>query len=499
MAGLRTCLALALSIGFVCRSALAKPAFNSSVIEGEGSEIIFCDLDGDHLKDAVLIDGLNLSIFYQDSKQGFTRKPHQQYRLDDHPSVVFPARLGRDAECLLVMTSEGVTELYFTNRNAPPTPQQIIKQQSILPDVLDETQVMYFPLSASTGTEWPLLLVPVAGGLQVWSQILSAAPQDGQHRDTWRNLQLIEHAVDSQTQPSVTNPGYTQSFGLNMNLGDVDRDKRDDLMVMRTIAGGMQTYALYLQKADGVFTPEPSLTYTNKADWRTTLYWVDINGDGKLDLIKSTFLDEPFFVPGMRSGKVLVGVYLADGHGQIPREPQQIFRKNDWSTALPVVDLDGDGFVDLVLGYIPINPREGFRKAVTAQQVDFSLKFYFFRPGAGFPKDPDCQRDVLIHFHNEFFFTLDRRLYYEQFVSLNGDFSGDGKKDLLVRDHRDEISVYFFSSRQKGFNQEADLRFSCPESMDWWDVKDLNGDGVSDLVVKLRGRNAFRIFTSQSK
>src|SRR6266699_1604811 len=127
MAGLRTCLALALALGFVCPSAFAKPTFNSSLIEGKSSEIIFCDLDGDHLEDFVLIDGLNLSIFYQDSKQGFSRAPKQQYRLDDHPSVVYPARVGKDAESLLVMTSEGVTELCFTNRTTPPTRQHIIK------------------------------------------------------------------------------------------------------------------------------------------------------------------------------------------------------------------------------------------------------------------------------------------------------------------------------------------------------------------------------------
>jgi len=35
-----------------CPSSQAKPNFNSSEIEGRCSEIIFCDLDGDHLSDA---------------------------------------------------------------------------------------------------------------------------------------------------------------------------------------------------------------------------------------------------------------------------------------------------------------------------------------------------------------------------------------------------------------------------------------------------------------
>jgi hypothetical protein len=74
---------------------------------------------------------------------------------------------------------------------------------------------------------------------------------------------------------------------------------------------------------------------------------------------------------------------------------------------------------------------------------------------------------------------------------------GDGKADLLVRDHSEGISVYFFVSRQKGFSAEPDLRFSCPEPIEEWRVVDLNNDGVSDLIVKLANENGYRIFISR--
>jgi hypothetical protein len=125
------------------------------------------------------------------------------------------------------------------------------------------------------------------------------------------------------------------------------------------------------------------------------------------------------------------------------------------------------------------------------------LSFHFCNPGAGFSKDADCVASVPIYFGREFFSSFDRRLELEQFINLSGDFNGDGRKDLLVRDRRDSLKGYCLSSRQKGFRPRPDLRFNCPETIDWWDVKDLNGDGVSDVVAKLRKPGTFRIFLSR--
>ena len=258
-------------------------------------------------------------------------------------------------------------------------------------------------------------------------------------------------------------------------------------------------YSLYLQNTNGLFNLNPALIYTNTDDWHTALGWMDINRDGKLDLIKSTSSDEPSFVPGLQSSKVLVAIYKADKNGRIPAAPQQVFRKADWSAFLPMVDVDGDGFMDLVLGYIPIDSREQVHDVVTSGQINLNLKIHYYRPDTGFPSEPDWQRSLPIYFDQDISWTWDNRIYSEKFLSLDGDFNGDGKKDLLVRDSHNEISVYFFNSRETGFSAQADLKFSCPEKMDSWQIMDLNGDGLSDLVVKLRDKDAYRIFVSQGK
>jgi len=116
------------------------------------------------------------------------------------------------------------------------------------------------------------------------------------------------------------------------------------------------------------------------------LCWADLNRDGNVDLIKSVWLDEPSFLPGVPSGKVLVSTYIADPHDRIPDEPQQVFRKNDYMMALPVVDVDGDGFLDLVLGYSHIDSRESLTKAISAKKIDSVSGFTSIGPGPAFPK-----------------------------------------------------------------------------------------------------------------
>jgi hypothetical protein len=466
----------------VCLSAQAKPKFNTSEVAGPSSQLMICDLDGDGLKDLVLMDDTNLAIFYQDPTRGFTREPQQTYRLEQRPSLVWTARLGRQAGSLLVMTSDGVSELCFTNRTGPPASRQIIRQPTIIPEAAEGTNTMYLPLSVETGGDWPLLLVPAADGLQVW-----------QHRGQWVQAQVIGHSIDASQGPSLANPGYATSLGLDLSVGDVNGDGRDDLIVKRGHFGRTSTYSLYLQQTNGLFAPEPALTYEEKAEAHSWLCWTDLNRDGKVDLIKSRWLNEPSFLPGMPSGKVLVGIYRADKHGRIPAEPQQVFRKNDYLAPLPVVDVDGDGFLDLVLGFSHLDNKESATKAITSKRIDFTLKFFFQRPGAGFPDEADCQRDVVIHADQ----ALGISERYERFVQLGGDFNGDGKTDLLVRDRSDEISVYFFVSREKGFSLKPDLRFRCLEQIEDWEIKDLNNDGVSDLIVKLAKQNGYRIFISQ--
>jgi hypothetical protein len=468
-------------------AANAGVRYNESQVRGPGGEVVLCDLDGDRLKDIVLRDEPNLLIFYQDPAKGFAERPSQVCRLEDKPALFWPAKLGNKAESLLVMTSDGVTELDFTNRSGPALHRQIITQQTILPESLERASTAYFPLSPEVKGSAPVILVPVGRDLQVW-----------RYADTWQHVQTLKDALETAIWASRDDLGYDRTAGLTLSLGDITSDGRDDVIV-RTSFLPTCRYAMYTQTQEGLFGADPTLAWSGKWDW-SWYCWADINRDGRVDLIKNTSLSEPWFIPGTYSGKVLVQIYTADEYGQIPAQPQQVFRKNDWINSIPVVDVDGDGCLDLVLGYSKFDSREGFRKAFTAKQLDFTLRFHFYRPGEGFPEESDCDVDLLVCLdHPSIDLSYPRGRYFETFVNLLGDFDGDGRRDLLVRDRADRISVYPFVSRQTGFSRTADISFGYTDPTDQLQIADLNNDGVSDLILKLSKQEVFRVFLSHTR
>ncbi len=481
---MRTVLCLVISMGSLVFS---KPVFKSSEIEANGSELVFCDLDGDRLKDILLIDEPHLVLFFQDVGRGFAGNRPLVYALGDTPSVVWPAKLDKGAESLLVMTHEGVDELSFAARKKPAAPRRLIAQQTVIPRDLKDPLIEYFPFSVEVPNNPPVILIPTGRDLQLWH-----------HRGAWQHMRSLKNVLETRISAPVPVIGYDKATEIDMSLGDVNSDRRDDIIV-RTSDMPICTFAIYTQQEDGSFTAEPTLTFSETWDW-LWYCWLDINRDGRVDLIKSKWLGEPWFLPGTLSGKVIVQIHLANAQGQIPAKPQQVFRKNDWIDSIPIVDVDGDGHVDLVLGYNRFDTREGFRKAFMAKRLDFNLRFHLFRPGVGYPEKPDFQRDLEIHLdQHSIDLNWGRRRDFERFVDLSGDFDGDGDKDLLFRDRSNRVSVYSFISRQVGFEKEPGLYFDYKEPIQWFKIVDLNNDGVSDLVMKLKRAGAFRVFLSHAR
>lgn len=466
----------------------AKPSFSLYELKSKHEEILFFDFDGDHLDDVIAIDEPNLVFFFQDRKHGFGKDPHLTYSLADEPSILWPAKLGNNPdEKILVMTHDGVSTLTCAGRTIPPSKEKIISRQTLIPEKCEESTVTFFALSANTAKEFPSIFVPTESGLQIW-----------QYDNKWQFRHCLRNVPEAQIWGPHEGIGYTRQYWLNMNIADLNSDGLDDVVVCKNNKG-IITFDVYPQNKDGIFGPEPSQSFTDEWNWRSWVSLADINKDDKVDVIKNTWLQEPWFLPGTYSGKVLVRIFLSEANGTISDKPTFVFRKNDWTSSMPIVDLDGDGFQDIVLGYGLMRGREDIKKSMTAQRIDHYLRVHFYENGA-YSDRPDCQKDLAIHIgHHGVHLSISRRHYLQTQISVDGDFDGDGDRDLLVKDKQDKASVYFFVSRKKGFSKKPDMYFDNIKRVEQFIADDLNEDGISDLVVMGSKKDAFKVFLSKKK
>ncbi|MHC4655375.1 MAG: FG-GAP repeat domain-containing protein [Planctomycetota bacterium] len=474
------------AFGFTSQVFGAKPAFKSYNLKSKYEEVHFFDFSGDGLDDILVINEPNLFFFFQDSPHGFAEDPSLVYFLGDKPSVIWPAKLGNNpGQNILVMTNDGVSVLSYVNKNTPPVSRKIINQQTIISEKCENSPVIFFTLSAKTAKGHPLIFVPTENELKIWK-----------YGKEWRYEDSLPGIPETRIWGPNKAAGYTKQYWLNMNIGDLNSDGLDDLVICQD-NNGKTLFKVYPQSKEGTFAMKPSQSFEDEWNWRTWICLQDINKDGKVDVIKNKWLQEPWFIPGTYSGKVLVQIFMSDAEGKIPEEAAFTFRKNDWISSMPIVDVDGDGFMDLVLGYGLFDSRDGVKKSLTAKKLDHNLRVHFYH-SKGFSQKPDCQKDITIHLrHFGMHLTWSRRHYLLTQICVDGDFDGDGENDLLVKDKKDKASVYLFISRKKGFSKKANIHFNDIRSVEQFIADDLNEDGISDLIVIGSRKDATKVFLSK--
>jgi hypothetical protein len=151
------------------------------------------------------------------------------------------------------------------------------------------------------------------------------------------------------------------------------------------------------------------------------------------------------------------------------------------------VDIDGDGKDDLIL---PRTDKVGvwsILKALVTRSVPVDALFYFQRPGAvPYGDEPDLVRSFEVPLSISSGGEGGMKFGTTIVATLDGDYDGDGKHDLVYRTDDDELSI--FRGQPRGLADSAsakveiksvdDYRFVLPQ------VDDLDGDGRSELILR---------------
>lgn len=156
-----------------------------------------------------------------------------------------------------------------------------------------------------------------------------------------------------------------------------------------------------------------------------------------------------------------------------------------YQPAAVFADVDGDGFPDLLVeesGLFDGGMREAALRFQTQATVRHRLRVYPGQAGGGFGGTP-----ILAH---EAGIRLDAppgrhsRLFHAYqgggLVNLTGDFDGDGKLDLAVRDQPGRVAIHLQRDGRFAGTPDAviPLEYDTP-----FHVADVNGDGRADVVV----------------
>jgi len=163
--------------------------------------------------------------------------------------------------------------------------------------------------------------------------------------------------------------------------------------------------------------------------------------------------------------------------GLFPERPQQVLSFEAARLTPSVTDLDGDGRQDLVVRQFRL---PDFSDVLTG--LEFELSFFWYRgDGRAFERQPTL-RDDRTYDEEQMEELIARRVF-------GPDLSGDGLGDLVEVDLQGRISIRrltresgFFSGTTWGLERSAWKRFDATGSIGELEVRDVNGDGIGDVL-----------------
>lgn len=196
--------------------------------------------------------------------------------------------------------------------------------------------------------------------------------------------------------------------------------------------------------------------------WEASAKMADITGNGLPDLVVTQ-------TRGTINLEVLTQVYLAEEPFTYPAKPNAAFSARGAIASPALMDVDGDGKLDMIFIRIPFGVRNVVNFFVR-NKVTIQADVHLFRDG-GFASRPDFNTTL----------TLDAPDGREQVAYTMADFDGDGRLDVAFGSGANELVIHtgepdrFISNRPW---QRIDVpSFGIARAFD------LDGNAAQDIII----------------
>jgi uncharacterized protein (TIGR03437 family) len=273
---------------------------------------------------------------------------------------------------------------------------------------------------------------------------------------------LLLQSADGRLEDATAAAGLPQRriFTHNVAVGDIDGDGDVDIYYQNL----SDAPTIYLNDGRGRFTEGEStrLPAIIRSGTFITAKFIDVNRDGRLDLFvgRNHFENQPRDL-----------LLLNDGHGFFTAAsdnalPPRYGGANWGTTSIRAIDLDGDGWQDLITTPYGANYAEG------AVQILVNNHDGTFRDATELILQPAWQR------HGTLF--ADRPVYVDPVFPV--DFNGDGFIDLLVQGVGQPSRLFLNTGPASG-RRLVEVTELLPDSANHFAVADFDNDGSPDIAA----------------
>lgn len=357
-------------------------------LPGELLQLAIEDLNGDGLKDIVAVCLYTakgkapvrcFSVFYQRKGTGFQTVPDESWVLDPEASVFDVGDVQRSGKkAIIYMRHDGLYAYLQNNHAYVYRPVRLVKAQGVF-DHADPLDLPRWPLVLKdNGRDAGFLLVP--GVTRLF--IRQAAPG-------YRPAGVVPLFTRTTFMEDVMDPARLTVLNKVPSVSAVPLSPHSSLDLFVTWEDNADVFP---RKGEG-FSESPNIRFRpglmemkrGLLDNAVTQP-IDLRGDGTYDLVVTKMTG------GLAQAKSLVFIYQRSPGASFPAKPTQTI-VTEGVIGPKFLDMNGDGRLDMILPTVKMGINN-IINMVTSKTVNMTMGIYLQRRDGRFPDRPDKEKQV---------------------------------------------------------------------------------------------------------